>query len=135
MCIFQFELALRHVYGNTFIDDRLDQDYEEVIDEDIIHAPIIDICVIHANEEVPVGYYRISKSLSRHKAVYNNSSHSNNNNSSNAMFLCIRKDPSYVHHPGQRVGSAPNSPSESSHDNNIQTTTSASQPIALRCAK
>jgi len=56
------------------------------MNEEILKAPITDICIIQKGESVPEGYYRLSKTRTNRKADLNYSSGGKH------LFLCIKKD-------------------------------------------
>lgn len=61
-------------------------DYEDVISESILKAPISELCVIQRGEPVPHGFLRISRTPTNKKANLNASSGGNH------LFFCIKKD-------------------------------------------
>jgi hypothetical protein len=61
-------------------------DYEDVISESILKAPISELCVIQRGEPVPDGFLRISRTPTNKKANLNASSGGNH------LFFCIKKD-------------------------------------------
>lgn len=63
-------------------------DYEDVISESILSAPITELCVIQRGEAVPKGFLRISRTPSNKKANLNTSSGGNH------LYFCIKKDAS-----------------------------------------
>jgi hypothetical protein len=70
-----------------------DPDYEDVIDESILQAPICDIQIMQSGEGVPSGFYRISKNMRNKKAVLNAGVAGSN------IYLCIRKATSIAQTP------------------------------------
>ena len=66
--------------------DILEDDYENVTDESLLNAPIVDICVVMRNESPPAGYYRIAKTRKMKKANLNASS------GGTSCYLCIKKE-------------------------------------------
>lgn len=69
------------------------RDYEDVVDPDILNAPICDVCIVQAKTMPPPGYYRIHKTPSYKKADLNASS------GGNPLYLCIKKDLSGTQYP------------------------------------
>jgi hypothetical protein len=63
-------------------------DYEDIISEAILKAPITELCVIQRGEPIPHGFLRISRTPSGRKANLNTSSGGNH------LFFCIKKDQS-----------------------------------------
>lgn len=61
-------------------------DYEEVIDPEILAAPICEVCIVQRGEAVPKGYHRLSKTPKNKKANLNAGS------GGHQLFLCILKD-------------------------------------------
>lgn len=62
------------------------QDYEDVVDPRILDAPICDIRIIQRGDQIPEGFYRISRTPSGKKANLNT------NSGGNSLYLCIKKD-------------------------------------------
>ena len=60
-------------------------DYEEVTNPAILNAPITDICVVQKNEQIPHGYYRLSRTLSGKRANVSTGS------GGSTLYLCIKK--------------------------------------------
>ena len=69
--------------SNNAIDSH---DYEDVVNESILKAPITELCVIQRGEPVPPGFLRILKTPGNKKANLNASSGGNH------LFFCIKKD-------------------------------------------
>lgn len=63
-------------------------DYEDVVSDSILSAPITELCVIQRGEAVPNGFLRISRTPSNKKANLNASSGGNH------LYFCIKKDAS-----------------------------------------
>ena len=59
-----------------------------MVDEGILHAPIVEICVLQRGEAVPAGYYRLSRTPKNKKANLNAGS------GGNQIFFCILKNKS-----------------------------------------
>ena len=72
--------------GNT---NPLDShDYEDIVSDAVLKAPITELCVIQRGEPVPQGFLRISKTPGNKKANLNASSGGNH------LYFCIKKDTS-----------------------------------------
>lgn len=69
--------------GSSNVESR---DYEDVLAQDILSAPICDVCIVQYGEAIPDGYYRLLKTLSNKKANLNSGS------GGNPIYLCIKKD-------------------------------------------
>jgi hypothetical protein len=69
------------------------RDYEDVVDPEILNAPICDVCIVQAKTMPPPGFYRIHKTPSYKKADLNTSS------GGNPLYLCIKKDLSGTLYP------------------------------------
>lgn len=61
-------------------------DYDDVTDRRVLAAPICDICIIHKGDDVPSGYYRISKTPRHKKADLNAGT------GATKLYICIKKD-------------------------------------------
>lgn len=78
-----------NVVGGGMSSTALDSnDYEDVISEAVLKAPITELCVIQRGEPVPTGFLRISRTPTNKKANLNASSGGNH------LYFCIKKDPS-----------------------------------------
>ena len=78
---------LNVVAGGMSSSSAIDShDYEDVISESILKAPISELCVIQRGEPVPHGFLRISRTPTNKKANLNASSGGNH------LFFCIKKD-------------------------------------------
>lgn len=62
------------------------RNYDEVIAIDILNASICDICVVQSKTEIPVGYYRIYKTIDNKRADINIGTNGH------PLYLCIKKD-------------------------------------------
>lgn len=62
------------------------RDYEDVLSQEILDAPICDVCIIQYGEAVPDGFYRLLKTPSNKKGNLNSGS------GGNPIYLCIKKD-------------------------------------------
>jgi len=62
------------------------RDYEDVVDPEILNAPICDVCIVQSKTLPPPGFYRLHKTPTNKKADLNLSS------SGNPLYLCIKKD-------------------------------------------
>ncbi|RYG66715.1 multivesicular body subunit 12 [archaeon] len=62
------------------------RDYEDVLSQEILDAPICDVCIIQYGEAVPDGFYRLLKTPSNKKANLNSGS------GGNPIYLCLKKD-------------------------------------------
>lgn len=62
------------------------REYEDVISQEVLGAPIVDICIIQSGEPIPDGYFRIYKTPGNRKASLNSG------NGGNSIYLCIKKD-------------------------------------------
>jgi hypothetical protein len=69
------------------------RDYEDVVDVEILNAPICDVCIVQTGTLPPPGFYRIHKTPTNKKADLNLSS------SGNPLYLCIKKDLSGALYP------------------------------------
>jgi hypothetical protein len=76
----------KSMFNNIFSSTNVNPyDYESVISEDILNAPIMDICIIQRNEVVPEGYFRLSRTPSNKRADLNTGS------TGHHLYLCIKK--------------------------------------------
>ena len=71
--------------SNNSVDSH---DYEDIISDAVLKAPITELCVIQRGEPVPLGFLRISKTPGNKKANLNASSGGNH------LYFCIKKDQS-----------------------------------------
>ena len=62
------------------------RNYDEVISMDILNASICDICVVQSKTEIPIGYYRIYKTIDNKRADLNIGTNGH------PLYLCIKKD-------------------------------------------
>jgi hypothetical protein len=65
------------------VDSR---EYEDVINKDVLEAPICDLLIVQQSESIPDGFFRILKTTSNKKANLNSGS------GGNPIYLCIKKD-------------------------------------------
>jgi uncharacterized membrane protein YgcG len=76
----------KSLFNNLFSSTTVNStDYESVTNEEILNAPIIDICIIQRNEVVPEGYYRLSRTTSNKRADLNTGS------TGHHLYLCLKK--------------------------------------------
>ncbi len=69
------------------------RDYEDVVDAEILNAPICDVCIVQSKTLPPPGFYRLHKTPTNKKADLNLAS------SGNPLYLCIKKDLSGALYP------------------------------------
>eukprot|EP01032_Pedospumella_encystans_P009092 gene9092-10735_t len=69
------------------------RDYEDVVDPEILNAPICDVCIVQSKTLPPPGFYRLHKTPTNKKADLNLAS------SGNPLYLCIKKDLSGALYP------------------------------------
>lgn len=69
------------------------RDYEDVVDPEILNAPICDVCIVQAKTMPPPGFYRLHKTPTNKKADLNTAS------GGNPLYLCIKKDTSGALYP------------------------------------
>lgn len=69
------------------------RDYEDVVDPEILNAPIVDVCIVQAKTMPPPDFYRIHKTPTNKKADLNMAS------GGNPLYLCIKKDTSGALYP------------------------------------
>eukprot|EP00981_Chlorochromonas_danica_P004234 scaffold857_cov152-Ochromonas_danica.AAC.17 len=62
------------------------REYEDVLSQEILDAPITDICIVQHGDTIPEGFYRLLKTPSNKKANLNSGS------GGNPIYLCIKKD-------------------------------------------
>ena len=74
------------LFGATLGGNDESFDYEDVTDQDILSAPICDICIVLRGDAVPPGYHRLAKTPKNKKANLNTGS------GGTQLFLCILKD-------------------------------------------
>ena len=78
-----FKPSRKSIFGLGFSEGR---DYEDVINEDILKAPVCDICFVMRSDPIPTGFYRIAKTPGNHKANFNSGA------GGKTLYLCIKKD-------------------------------------------
>ena len=74
------------MHGGAPVPAAESHDYEDVISEEILRAPITEICVIQRGEPVPAGFYRLTRTPSNKKANMNSGSNGHH------LYLCLKKD-------------------------------------------
>ena len=74
------------IHGGAPVPAAESHDYEDVISEEILRAPITEICIIQRGEPVPAGFYRLTRTPSNRKANLNAGSNGHH------LYLCMKKD-------------------------------------------
>lgn len=62
------------------------KEYEDVLNKEILEAPISDICIVQSSEQIPPDFYRHYKTPGNRKANINTGT------GGNPLYLCIKKD-------------------------------------------
>lgn len=62
------------------------KEYEDVLSEDILDAPICDLCIVQSSEQIPPQFYRHYKTPDNRKANINSST------GGNPLYICLKKD-------------------------------------------
>lgn len=78
-----FKPSRKSIFG---LSSSESQDYEDVVNEDILKAPVCDICFVTRNDPLPEGFYRVAKTPGNHKANFNSGA------GGKTLYLCIKKD-------------------------------------------
>lgn len=78
--------AFAYNSGGAASDGRAVTDYDDVCDEEVLRAPIVDMCICQRSDPIPPDFYKITKTSSNSRANLNSGSGGNH------IYLCIRKE-------------------------------------------